>query len=337
MKPTSLSLALFALVIASCTSSGQDSTSGETHFLRLCDPARDSEPCGDGLACLCNTCTLPCDAQNACASLSEARCVEVTELDSCEEAPAEGLCTVQCSEDSDCAGISAEHRCLDGVCAADPLPTDTATASTCPPSELSSSEVLILGDSFFAASHEITGFIEDLARSAGALSAGERYRDNSRLINNTLALMENGIETQYADAIAESPVRVVIMNGGGSDALLGDCETPDADCPVLADATAAAEELLTRMSEDGVTDVLYAFYPNALDDVLRAKVDALRPLIQDACEATDSLCQFIDLRPVFEGNYDEYIGSDGLNPTTEGAAATAQEIWTVMQENCIAQ
>jgi hypothetical protein len=198
--------------------------------------------------------------------------------------------------------------------------------------------VLIIGDSFFAASHEITGFIEDLARSEGVLSPGERYRDNSRLLDNTLALAGNGIADQYADAVAESPVSVVIMNGGGADALVGDCETADEDCPLVADAVAAVEELLAEMEEDGVTDVLYVFYPEPMDaDSTRAIIGALRPLLQEACEAAPTSCHWIDLRPTFEGHYDEYIQTNGRDPTTAGAAATADQVWAVMRENCVAQ
>jgi hypothetical protein len=204
-------------------------------------------------------------------------------------------------------------------------------------SAISANEVLIIGDSFFAASHAITGFMEELARGAGVIAPGERYRDNSKLIENALSYMGNGIASQYTDAVAESPVSVVIMNGGGADALLSSCASPDTDCPAIEEAAAGARELFARMAQDGAVDVLYVFYPNPLDDPTRAMVDALRPLAQEACDTADLPCHWIDLRPLFEGHYDEYIEDDGLNPTTAGALATAEAIWAMMQRECIAQ
>jgi hypothetical protein len=198
-------------------------------------------------------------------------------------------------------------------------------------------QVLVIGDSFFGATHQITAYLEDLARSAGALSAGERYRDNSRLTANALALGGNGIADQYLAAQAEAPVEVVIMNGGGADVLAGSCEAPLPDCAVLLDAAAAAGELLSQMAADGVANVVYAFYPDPLDAELREEMDALRPLIQAACEGSPVPCHWVDLRTAFADNYDTYVQADGRNPTAAGAEAGAGAIWATMLEHCVAQ
>jgi hypothetical protein len=195
---------------------------------------------------------------------------------------------------------------------------------------------LVIGDSFFAATHQITAYLEDLARGAGALSVGEGYRDNSAVTDNTLALGENGIAAQYAAAVADAPVEVVVMNGGGSDAVVGSCETATADCPVLADAAQAARDLLAQMASDGVAHVLYAFYPDFADTALRDELDALRPLVEDVCGASDVPCHFVDLRPAFL-EHPEYIDASGVLPTAAGAQAAAHAIWSVMQRECIAQ
>ena len=70
---------------------------------------------------------------------------------------------------------------------------------------------------------------------------------------------------------------------------------------------------------------------------VRALLDVLRPLLQDVCDNSPVPCQFLDLRPVFEDNYSSFVQAGGLNPTTEGARATAQAIWAVMEDGCIAQ
>ena len=68
------------------------------------------------------------------------------------------------------------------------------------------------------------------------------------------------------------------MTGGGTDILAGSCDTPTPDCPVIVNASMAAEALLSQMATDGVAHVVYAFYPDPVDVDLRAKMDALRPL-----------------------------------------------------------
>jgi hypothetical protein len=203
---------------------------------------------------------------------------------------------------------------------------------------VSANQVLVLGDTFFAVSHQITAYLEELARGAGVLQVGQRYRDNSTTVgSNALALAGNGIADQYQRGKAEASVRAVIMNGGGADVLGGHCQAPLSDCSVMLDAATAAEALFAQMAADGVSDVVYAFYADPVDASLRDKMDALRPLIQAKCEASPVPCHWLDLRPTFAGHYDEYILDDGMNPTDAGSRATAQAIWATMQRDCIAQ
>jgi hypothetical protein len=211
-------------------------------------------------------------------------------------------------------------------------------ASSCALGHVSANQVLVLGDTFFAVSHQITAYLEELARGAGVLQVGQRYRDNSTTVgSNALALAGNGIADQYQRGKAEASVRAVIMNGGGADVLGGHCQAPLSDCSVMLDAATAAEALFAQMAADGVSDVVYAFYADPVDASLRDKMDALRPLIQAKCEASPVPCHWLDLRPTFAGHYDEYILDDGMNPTDAGSRATAQAIWATMQRDCIAQ
>jgi hypothetical protein len=308
-----------ALLAFGCESSSEtaDPSGGETHFLTVCGESSD---CGDTLSCLSGICTRSCNLASSCQPFPGAECTATSEPN------APNYCDVPCSTDAPCKGISELHRCVRGAC---------RSGAVCDGSRVTSNQVLVIGDSFFAASHQITAYLEDLARNAGSLSPGERYRDNSSLLDNTLA--GGGIADQYSSAGAEAEVKVVVMNGGGADALLSDCDTASPDCPGLADAISAAEELLVQMAEGGVENVVYAFYPNAVDTSTRAKVDALRPSIQAACERSTLPCHWLDLRPVFEGRYAEYILPDGMNPTSAGAQATAAAIWDVLTQNCIAQ
>jgi hypothetical protein len=332
-----------ALLLAlSCANTREDPTGGETHFLMRCDP-QDPSGCGSDLSCVCGVCTLDCSERSECTSFPVAECVQAN-LSACGATPA-AHCDVPCAGDVDCRVLSPAHHCLDGACrAAEPSRSTGAggaagasSPDTCQPQQVPANQVLVLGDSFFASSHQITAYLEDLARSSGALPAGERYRDNSRLTNNGLALGGSGILDQYRSGADDAPVEVVIMNGGGADVLLGSCDTADASCPIIAAAATALGELFTQMADDGVGHVVYAFYPNPLDSAVHARMDALRPLAEAACAASPVACEWLDLRDAFNGQYGDYIQADGLNPTAAGSQAAAAAIWRRMQERCIAQ
>jgi hypothetical protein len=363
-------LFLGLLSAVSCASEGGgESTGGETHFLVRCEPG--SNVCGSELVCICGVCTKACDTTSACADLPGAAC----RMDGVEEC-GESFCDRECFQDSDCAVVSAVHRCESGFCRAGSAPpvggagtgnvgtggaggtggtggvggTGGSTAGEpsvpeggapgaggadgiCSPGEVTSEEVVVLGDSFFATTGPVAAVLSELAREDGALAEGESYRDYAKLTANSLALAGDGIEEQYAAAKLDGPVELVVMNGGGADALAALCDDATA-CPLLPAAADALRELFGVMSADGVRAVVYAFYPDPADSVVRARIDVLRTLIEAECAASPVPCHWIDLRETFAGKYEEFV-LDGLNPTVAGARATAESIWGVMR-SCVA-
>ncbi len=333
---------LLALVASiGCESESTDPTGGETHFLRLCEA--EGGPCGDGLSCICGVCTTACSVNDPCGSYPGAQCVMPPP--SCEVV--ERSCDVQCASNEDCWDLSQGHHCIDGWCRLtsgapiDPAPptgaggTDPDPPAACEPSGVSGNDVVILGDSFFATNHEITAHLEALARDAGVLSSVQRYRDYSNPTMNGLAA--GGILGQYEQARDDAPVRVVIMNGGGADVLIGSCDPVDSTCPALVEAAAALDEVLAEMDADGVEDILFASYPDPQDPEVIEEMDVLRPMLEDTCVSSDAPCLFVELQPAFAGNEAEFIAEDGLNATSAGAQAAARVIWDSMVESCIAQ
>ncbi len=336
------------LVAVGCETAGPD-TGGETHFLRVCSP--DTNSCGTGLECICGICTQRCEARSSCSDLADAECVPLSYLWSSDEdplcaSPSEKVCELSCQTDARCADISPHHRCEGGSCrlaasasesggGADDSSADGSPA--CAASHLDANEVVVLGDSFLAASHQITAYLEAHARLAGALSEGYRYRDYSLITENTFVVMGEGISGQFEGAIAEAPARVVIMNGGGGDVLLGVCDPPLDQCPAIVDSVDVFEGLLTRMSENGVEDVVFVGYPDPVPETIKEKMDVLRPLLVAACESSPVPCHWVDLRESFVGHYDDYVEPGGLNPTSAGSEAAAAAIWDTMQRECIAQ
>jgi hypothetical protein len=170
------------------------------------------------------------------------------------------------------------------------------------------------------------------------LLEGESYRDRSSSLNSLLGQSSFTISSQYAAAALEGPARIVVMNGGLADMLQETCsDPPTADCPLVVNTAAGARSLLSSMADDGVEAIVYAFYPDAIGNPgLLARIDVLRPLIETACRASRAPCHFLDLRQVFAGHYDDYVGPDGLVFSASGAEATAQSIWSLMKARCVA-
>jgi lysophospholipase L1-like esterase len=201
-------------------------------------------------------------------------------------------------------------------------------------------DVLLIGDSFIALSRDITKDLNTLARNAGALEASDAYRDKSVSGTQLSGGISPQIPQQYINAQKETPVKIVIMDGGGNDMLNNTCSDPPmASCQAIQNAVTAVKDLFVQMGKDGVESVVYFFYPeNQKNATQRAKVDVLRSELQEVCKSAASpKCYGVDLRPVFEGHFTEYVLSDGIHPTAAGSRATAEAIWSVMQQNCVAQ
>lgn len=201
-----------------------------------------------------------------------------------------------------------------------------ASAQSTSASKIKGSDVLVIGDSFLALSREITKQLEQNAKNAGIMDSNDHFRDNS--VSGTM--LSGGISptipVQYQNGANSGTVKYVIMDGGGNDCLGGN----------VNNAVTAAKSLYQQMGKDGVVKVFYLFYPDpvgSLASSLKPKLDTLRPQIQDiVTKSTAPKAYWLDLRPVFEGKYSQYILSDGIHPTTQGSVAAANAIWAQMQE-----
>ena len=209
-----------------------------------------------------------------------------------------------------------------------------AGARTCVRGAVKASEVAIIGESFIAATNAIPRNLTQRARDAGTIGSNESYR--SFAVSGTL-LTNGQIPGQYARAKAQGPVKVVLMDGGGNDLLTGgQCRSGAQSC---AKILSTLQGLFKQMGADGVTDVLYFFYPDpmGIGANIKEPMDVLRPLVQKLCaETTDVRCTWVDQRESWNGNYARFT-ADGIHPTEAGSAASAKQIWDAMVKNCIAQ
>ena len=116
-------LAILTLMIAACNPTSGPQTGSQTHWLRVCQSDAD---CGE-LQCLCDVCTLSCDAEASCTDLA-GTCIPAEDsgaiaLCGGDSPTSPGFCLPRC-EDEDCEDGTA---CVAGVCS--PLPEPAASVT----------------------------------------------------------------------------------------------------------------------------------------------------------------------------------------------------------------
>jgi hypothetical protein len=202
-------------------------------------------------------------------------------------------------------------------------------SGTCQKGQVKASEVVIMGESFYAIAPQYNQKrIEEDARKAGSLGANESYRNVavSGQNMNYIATTEWTAATQGG-----ASVKFVIMDGGGIDCLQGG--TSCATC------SNTFKTLLDKMGAAGVKDVLYTRYPEpgappGSNASLKTCLDNTMPAMQTTCAASTSpKCHWVDLRPVFVAG----DTTDGLHPTQSGGEHVGDLIWSEMVKNCLAQ
>lgn len=334
-KVRTLSPLLFGLWLTFSCSTPESSTEGgsETHFLSSCE----ASSCADGMECICGVCTKACTRQADCASWSEvASCSPLgprVAEQRCAAAELGAMCDASCLTDADCSKLPTARFCDSGFCRQ--FKRSEPPAVSCTPSDLAPSDVLILGDVLIELSI-FTSRLEQAAVDAGILASGEHYRDEAMAVSSLLATGSLSFDNQYSNARADGPARVIIMDGGATDVLNGQCAgmlTPD--CPAAHAAVTGAEQLFTRFAKDGVEHIVYFFYGDPVGNpTLKDGLDLMRPLLQNACGRSAVPCHWLDLRPVFAG-HPEYVGTDGLVFTDAGASAAAAAAFAFMQKQCV--
>jgi hypothetical protein len=304
----------------------------ETHFLTACD-----DDCGPEADCLCGVCTKSCGESSACAALgASATCVALAprvDQGRCAPTAPIAMCDIGCLSPDDCTSLGDDYRCERGYCRAGAPPAPPAPG-VCSSETLVGRDVVVLGDALIELS-VFTAELEERATAAGVLRSGDHFRDYAAALMSVLAGGSLGLANQWTTARAEGAARVVVMDGGATDLLSLPCGAdPAPDCPALAPIVAGAEALFAELTRASVEDVVYFFYGDPpTNPELKASLDVLRPLIENACGRSGLACHFLDLRPIFAG-HPEYVNADVvfLEP---GAIAAADAVWNLMQERCV--
>ena len=320
-------------LIFSCSSPESAQEGSETHFLRSCQAT-----CAEGMQCLCGVCTLSCNEPADCANWAGvASCAPLgprVAEQRCAASELSAICDAACLSDADCSKLAKSRICDYGYCRelhqqAGPI------ATSCMPATFAPAEVLILGDVLI----ELSIFAPQLEKAAG-LSAGQHYRNKAAGGSSLLATGPQSIDSEYTSALPDGPARLIIMDGGATDVLSGQCAgmlTPD--CPAARAAVNGAEALFARFAQDGVEHVVYFFYGDPVGNpTLRDGLDLMRTLLRNACGRSPVPCHWLDLRPAFM-DHPEYIAaqpaSQGLVFSDAGATVAAAATFGFMQKQCV--
>lgn len=227
--------------------------------------------------------------------------------------------------------------------AADPagaeLGTNGGEPTACAARVADASEVVLLGDSWWALS-SIHPMLE--------AHTGSKYT-RTHYLSGVSMTFPNAfgppIPTQYDAAKVAGPIKTVIMDGGGNDVLLHPSGALSfspcygqitAECMrTIEDVVATYDTLIQRMVADGVQDIVIFYYGYLPDSNYDAVMDLGADLGRVPCDAVEA-CHFVDVRDDFRGHETQYIGIDGIHPTPAGAQVVADAIAEVLARECVA-
>lgn len=202
-----------------------------------------------------------------------------------------------------------------------------APADSWAQAKITASELVVNGESFFAASN-IRDELNRLARADGYIGASESFRQVA-----VSGASISQILNQYKNANPKP--KYLISDGGGIDLMQSCGGTPSTNCTVIKNTLNTAQQYFTEMKNSGTKAVLWMRYPDPIGNqwaTLKANHDVYNPEVEKICKAsTEPKCLWVDLRTTWQGksNYTD----DGIHCTPAGGTATAQAFWAAMKAN----
>jgi len=215
-------------------------------------------------------------------------------------------------------------------------------------------EVWFIGDSYsdyFVAHSPLATLVADRAKKDMALMSNDSYR-NLAVAGTTLAAPPAAIQAQWSDNKSMKPIKVIVMTGGGNDVLINNPQCrpegseKQAECMQVVQASLdVAKEMFASMKMEGVSDVIYFWYPHIPGGPLTSGEtgisisDYTYPMLEAVAKAatTDTFHVFmVPTVEIFMG-HPEYFFSDGLHANDVGEGKIADAVWSVMKDNCIGQ
>jgi hypothetical protein len=185
-------------------------------------------------------------------------------------------------------------------------------------------EVAWIGDTWITIPGTQHTLVRDYARASGAIGPDDDYV----ILGAGFQSMAD-IAVQYRTQQAgPTKLKVLVMDGGTWDTIQGNGSQASAES-----AAATFADFLDEVAGDGTVEHVIYFLMPELESI--PGVEALRPLVRDACTGSAVPCYFIDLQPLW--TRPGYTDASGIQASATGAAVIADAVWQVMQDNCIAQ
>jgi lysophospholipase L1-like esterase len=216
------------------------------------------------------------------------------------------------------------------------------------------SQVIFIGDSYsnYAIAHSpLAGLVTTRARKDGALTQAQSYTDYA-VAGTTLAAPPADIQNQWNTNKSKKPIHVVVMDGGGNDVLINNTQCrPEgsetrAECKqVVQDSLDAAKMMFESMKMEGVSDVIFFWYPHIPGGLLTGGEtgtsisDYTYPMLEAIANSASTDTFHVSMVPtvaIFDG-HPEYFYTDGLHANDTGEGKIADAVWQKMKDNCIGQ
>jgi len=197
----------------------------------------------------------------------------------------------------------------------------------CAQAQTSANEMLWIGDSWILVPGVQYTRVRDLAIGAQAIGPNDDFP-----ISATGGATMADIAIQYsARQAGATKVKVLIMDGGTWDTIKA-----NGAAATVTSVVSTFSQLLSTVANDGTARHIIYFLPPEIATI--PGVAALRAPLQQACAQSAVPCHFIDLKDSWNGHPEYFVTSAGIPiPTDAGGTAIAEAIWSVMQQNCIAQ
>jgi hypothetical protein len=203
-------------------------------------------------------------------------------------------------------------------------------ADGCPHGQVLQSELLWIGDSWVQSPGNQRSYIRERELELGNLSGNEDYESRA-----VAAASMKAVAKQYADREAD-PIRpklkVLLMDGATWDPLDAQTRGTSVD-DAATTAIADFRQFLADVAADGTVEHIVYFLVPPLPPI--PKVEDMQPDLEDACNKSVVPCEFLYLKDAWM-NHPEFTQM-ALQASTAGGTKIGEEIWKIMQTECIAQ
>jgi len=189
--------------------------------------------------------------------------------------------------------------------------------------------VLWIGDTWIQIPGTQHTRVRDLARAAGTIGSDEDYANEAAAATDMAAIRKQYRMRQSGT----TKVKVLLMDGGTWDPIAAQARG-DPIAPAIDQCISTFQDFLAETASDGTVGHIVYFLVPELPTV--PGVATMRPRLQQACADSAVPCHFLDLQPLWQG-HPEYTAPDGIQASEAGARVIADSIWSIMQNNCIAQ